>query len=329
MSQRRRSNQCYGVGSARVGRRALAPDADPPFAFAVSRDRFSPARPASPTDTMRFCLSFTGCDAIRRVVHLLLAVFAVAPSGCQVAQQTAAPLGRQLWSEVSGDYRQLYASSETYKLMGPAFAVGATMAHTDIDEDFRQWYQEDVRSSDTDHVAEVGRVLGDGMYVVPAYLAAYGVGAVFHESAAARGVGEWGNRCFRSFAVGTPALLVTQAATGASRPGETNAESDWVPFHDTNGVSGHAFVGALPFMNAAAMCENPVGKVALYTASAFPAWHRVNHDSHYASQAMLGWMLAYTTVAAVDRTNEEQIRAMVIEPVPTGDGPGIGMTFRY
>ena len=77
------------------------------------------------------------------------------------------------------------------------------------------------------------------------------------ESTVARGFGEWGNRCFRSFAAGTPALLAVQAATGASRPGETNAESDWVPIRYLNkGVARVPLMGF--FRNSAIGLVTPV-----------------------------------------------------------------------
>ena len=40
-------------------------------------------------------------------------------------------------------------------------------------------------------------------------------------------------------------MLLMQRVTGASRAGESDSGSHWRPFHDSNGVSGHAFMGAV------------------------------------------------------------------------------------
>jgi hypothetical protein len=50
--------------------------------------------------------------------------------------------------------------------------------------------------------------------------------------------------------VGAPPLYVMQQVTGSSRPGEGSAGSHWHFLNDNNGVSGHAFIGAVPFLAA-------------------------------------------------------------------------------
>jgi len=65
-------------------------------------------------------------------------------------------------------------------------------------------------------------------------------------------------------------------------------------------VSGHAFVGAVPFLTLAKMAENqkPL-QVLAYALSVLTAWSRVNDNAHYTSQAILGWYMAYESVDAV------------------------------
>ena len=75
--------------------------------------------------------------------------------------------------------------------------------------------------------------------------------------------------------VGAPATGVLQVAIGASRPSETAAGSRWRPFHDNNGVSGHAFVGAVPFLAAAKYTDNRLLQVALIAASTVTASSRI------------------------------------------------------
>jgi hypothetical protein len=57
--------------------------------------------------------------------------------------------------------------------------------------------------------------------------------------------GKWATRSLRTMLVGTPPLLVLQKVLGASRPTEDN--SRWHSFKDNNAVSGHSFMGVVPF----------------------------------------------------------------------------------
>jgi hypothetical protein len=119
-----------------------------------------------------------------------------------------------------------------------------------------------------------------------------------------------------------------QATLGASRPGETDHESRWKPFDDTNAVSGHAFVGAVPFITAAKMTENPFVKGSLYFCSTLTAWSRVNDDRHYLSQACLGWWMAYLACDAVQATESSNDERLTLVPVNSPEMVGIGMVFR-
>ena len=110
--------------------------------------------------------------------------------------------------------------------------------------------------------------LGEGRYELAVWGTATVTGLVFDESVLGEVVGEWGSRSLRTFAVGAPPLYVLQLATGASRPADGHG-SHWHWFNDNNGVSGHAFIGAVPFLAAAEMVENPWAKGSLYVCSTF------------------------------------------------------------
>ena len=123
-------------------------------------------------------------------------------------------------------------------------------------------------------------------------------------------------------------MLLMQRVTGASRPGESNSGSHWRPFHDCNGVSGHAFMGAVPFLCAGKMTDEIPFKVAFYAASVFPCVQRIVSDKHYISQTFLGWTMAYVAATAVDRT-EQADRRVTVFPVFTDDGVGAGVEYRW
>jgi hypothetical protein len=220
-----------------------------------------------------------------------------------------------------------YYSKRTAALMAEGFALGAVMANTSIDHDIRDWYQDDVRTDDGDEFAKAAKQLGEGIYVLPALAGGLLIGELLDDSPPASVLGDWSDRSLRAALVGAPPMLFMQLATGASRPTETDHNSAWRPFEDSNGVSGHSFVGAFPLITAAKMTDDPIAKTAFYGASTLAAWSRVNDDAHYTSQAILGWWMAYLACSAVDQT-ECQLRDVHFMPVPVGDGVGMGIIWQ-
>jgi hypothetical protein len=139
-------------------------------------------------------------------------------------------------------------------------------------------------------------------------------------------LGQWGGRTTRGYLVGFPMLLTSQYLVGASRPYDGDGGSGWAPFADDNGVSGHAFMGAMPFLTAANMCESPWAKAFCYAGSIITPLSRIEHDAHFTSQVILGWWLAYMASNAVDSTITS-FGGWSLEPMPVRDG--IGMMFAW
>ena len=133
----------------------------------------------------------------------------------------------------------------------------------------------------------------------------------------------------RAYLVGGLALLAAQRLTGASRPGETNYQSSWKPFNDDNGVSGHALIGAVPFLTVAKMCEDKkVIKSICYLLSSVTAWSRINDNAHYTSQAVLGWYLAWETTDAVNSQGEKE-QSVTFVPIFEKDGLGLCFSIQW
>jgi hypothetical protein len=80
-------------------------------------------------------------------------------------------------------------------------------------------------------------------------------------------------------------------------------------------VSDHAFIGAVPFITAAKMNENPYIKGALYGLSVLPGLSRINDNKHYFSQVLLGWYLAFLSCNAVEKTNMRKNTKVAIVPL--------------
>jgi membrane-associated phospholipid phosphatase len=142
-------------------------------------------------------------------------------------------------------------------------------------------------------------------------------------------LGDFTDRAFRGYLVGAPALLAFQSLLGAGRP--DGGSSRWQPFRRHNAVSGHTYVGAVPFITAAQMTDKPYVKGLFYTLSTFCAWSRVNDDAHYLSQALLGWYLAYLSVRAVTTTESRTPlpRGLTIFPVSETNKVGIGLHYQH
>lgn len=222
------------------------------------------------------------------------------------------------------DYKSFYSLDRITRL-GIGFGVGAVGANTNIDTQVQNWYQDNIRSKRTDDFSKTVKVFGEGKYLIPLSLLSASINYFDAESP----VGVWGVYTSRAYLTGTPALLLMQKITGASRPGETDHDSKWRPFDDNNGVSGHAFMGAIPFLTLANMYDdNKVVKYLAYAASFATAWSRVNDDSHYLSQAALGWYMAFESVDAVFDADREK-KNISITPMIGRDSYGVSVQMKW
>ncbi len=230
------------------------------------------------------------------------------------------------------DYRNFY-SCENLTCVTAAFGAGALMANTGFDTTMQNAWQTGITGSQTGSFFSATKDIGDGIYLLPAAGIAAAAGVALEGMPVGDALGGWGSRSLRIFLVGGPPVYVLQVATGASRPsnnGSVNAESssgsDWKFFQDNNGVSGHSFMGAIPFLAAADMVEHPLAKGTLYVCSTFVGFSRINDDAHYSSQAFLGWYLAWASSLAVSRTEHHFAGFEVrVVPVPVGDQGGLGL----
>lgn len=230
--------------------------------------------------------------------------------------------------KVLEDYRNFY-SCESLVCLGAAFGAGALMANTGFDTTMQGAWQTGVEPTQLGSFFSGCKDIGEGRYVLPVFGAAAVAGLVFEGNAAGDVVGEWGSRTLRMFVVGAPPLYVMQWVTGASRPNDSNG-SRWHSFADNNGVSGHAFVGAIPFLAAADMVESPLLKGTLYVCSTFVGFSRMTDNAHFPSQVFLGWYLAWASSRAVSAT-EMHFAGMEVRvvPLPTADLGGLAVEARW
>jgi hypothetical protein len=241
-------------------------------------------------------------------------------------QDRPAPLIGRMWDDQKNFY-----SAESLTLLGGGLIVGGAMANSSIDDGIHRHFQSSVRGATSDDWFEslhASKELGNGMYTLPAFATAWAAGELFPDNAFVETSGQWGERSMRGFVVGAPPLIIMQQITGGSRPTETDESSEWHSFRDNNGISGHAFMGSLPFITAAKMTENRGYKLLFYAGSTIAPLSRINDNAHYPSQVALGWWMAYLAASAIDATESPNARWRFY-PYSTGDSSGMMAEFWY
>jgi len=233
---------------------------------------------------------------------------------------------QSVWSTIGDDYSNFYADSDRWIRFGVTFGSMAVVANTDIDQNIQDWYQDEIRSNSTDDFAKFAKLFGEGKYMIPISLLASSINLIDDDSS----VGYWGARTARAYLVGGPGLLVAQRLTGSLRPSSETDNPDenshWNPINAENGVSGHSFMGAVPFMVIAKMYDDNVYvKYAAYLGSTLAAWSRINDNQHYTSQTLLGWYLAYESVDSVFDTDKKQDK-LTFAPMIGQDFYGISVS---
>jgi hypothetical protein len=202
-------------------------------------------------------------------------------------------------SDVWHDYKSFYDWPSLLEL-GAGVGAASILANTTADQSFRDWYQTRVRTRDLDRFGYFWKGFGEVEYTVPAAAGLALAGAIFDDTDAGGLLEQFGGRATRAYLVGGPPMLFGQLLLGSTRPGpDYEDNSRWRPFAADNGISGHAFVGAVPFITAAMMTDSPWLQGGLYAMSVLPGWSRIEHDAHYLSQACLGWWIAYLSCSAV------------------------------
>lgn len=220
------------------------------------------------------------------------------------------------------DLKHFYAQQRLY-IYSVSINVAAIMAHTSIDQTLQNWYQREIRSGPTDQAAKIFKPFGNGRIWLPIYASSTLLGRFSFASKSGRYLYQWGNRCLRIIWIGGPPMLLLQRVLGSDRP--TAGTSRWQPFKNAAGVSGHAFMGAVPFLSAASLVENPWSKILLYGLSTFTAISRVNDHKHYLSQILIGWQLAFIAARSISETERRRLTFFPLLINPSGVQLGFGL----
>ncbi len=234
------------------------------------------------------------------------------------------------WERLSADQVNFYSRDSLLNL-ALVFGAGAAVANTDADAQLQRHFQSSVRGASSEEWFDYfhsNKELGNGRYTLPIMGVAWLANEYIDGPPAFETFGKWGEQSMRGFIVGAPPLVLMQHVTGGSRPFETPDGSEWHPFRDNNGVSGHAFMSSLPFITAAKMTDNPLAKSLWYVGSTIGPLSRVNDNAHFTSQVGMGWALAFVASTAVQQSDTGHRGWSVVSQAPTG-GSGFGLQYRW
>lgn len=237
-------------------------------------------------------------------------------------QLSVQPKIQNTWRLLLNDQKEFYLSSNVRPAV-LSLGASAILSNTTMDQEFADWYQHDVRSESLDDVSRVAKSFGEHWPMMGAYAAASLTGRLLDKDSR---LAAWGDQSTRSMLVGVPPLLFLQKAIGSSRPNDVPPSSTWDFWNDDNGASGHTFVGAVPFLVAAQMTDDPRWKTTWTVLSTFTGWSRINDNDHYLSHVIVGWWLAYASTRSVDRSN---FGPFEVRPLLQNGDLGLGVDWNY
>lgn len=213
-------------------------------------------------------------------------------------------IARNIKSTILGDYRSFYAPGNLKYLL-VSISVAGVLANTDADRDFQDCYQNSVRNDNTNQFSKVAKPIGNIYEPIGVYTGLTILGSFTKHTTPGAIAHELGSKSLRAIIVGAPLVGLLQYVLGASRP--TERGSEWHPFRDTNAASGHAFMGAVPFLTTSKMVRPKYLKALLYAGSLATGISRINDNKHYLSQVILGWSIAYLSTKSVDVGKKRKI----------------------
>jgi len=219
---------------------------------------------------------------------LVLVCALLAAPGFRRRRGRSAPLFRGTGSH----WRRQY-SRRSFLLLGAAVAGAGVAVYSGLDAAVSDWHERKVRSAASNRVSRVGYELGNRPWFL-VWLAVAAVDAWVRSGPFSR----WGRANFEAMVVGLPILWTVQRGLGADRPSAEFPTPHWQPLHKDHAASGHAFIAAVPWLNAARALGLHRWQPLLLAGSWLSAWSRLNDRKHYLSQIWLGWFIAWQATAA-------------------------------
>lgn len=244
-------------------------------------------------------------------------------SAC-IAKAQMLPLVNQVFI----DYQTYYSVPAIGKpLIG--LSIGGILANAEFDLIFSDEWQHHIRCHFTDKVSNNIDTYSDFFQyptAIPLYLVSMWLKDIYCYHPSLEAFGEWGNHSLRTLLLGAPQQAVLTAILGGGRP-ETG-QPQWHLGRYNRAISGDAFYGAIPMLNLSKMTLNPILKSTFFMLSLLPGLARIDLNKHYASQAFLGWWLAFcatTTIWNADEVSKKP-HFWSVQIVPLQEGIFLGLT---
>lgn len=270
---------------------------------------------------------------LTRIAHtlaLLVSISVFPPLSFAQDNMLKAVCQSNFWWAVVDDHRQHY-SQQGLAYLGITLGFNAILANTHLDQSIQSRYQQHVRSKTTDELSkkiDQFSTIKQLTVMLPTYLTTMWISQTVNLPVT-HSAGHWANRSLRTLLLGAPQQAVFTEFLGAGRPNQKH-NSHWHFFKHNRAVSGHAFYGAVPLINAAMVSDSLKTKVLFYGLSALPALSRVNLNRHYLSQASLGWSLAYIAARSVNLTeNKQKLNRMQFTVQPIHLGWSVGLHYEF
>lgn len=277
--------------------------------------------------------------ALKKSIFILLLTLIGALGHCENSTGTLGPACNNpdpyqaainLKNDVLCDF-SIYFGKENLQDLGVMFTLIATMANTDLDYSLSHRWKKAIHSARSDSFFKIPDKVGSYNYVAM-YLGTMAMGHYHCDTEMGHTLYTWGYRSLRTlFLVGVQDPFYGWFI-GNGRPYDGKHTSKWKLFKKGGeaGCSGHSFNGAIPFMTAAMMSDSIPLKVGFYGLALLPGLARINKQSHYTSQVLLSWTIAYLAARSIDYSEEARdCCAFSTCVVPTKGGAYIQAKARF
>lgn len=237
---------------------------------------------------------------IIRKISILACFCVILPS---ILNGTPAPVIKLKYGLVlAGHDQKNFYSSENLLILGSVLTTMGVLANTSGDMKFRDWYQQHLRSSGSDRVSQYIEPIGNRPYPFIIILSCASLNLFpdrFVELPVINTLANLGSRSVRIMLTGAPPMGLFQRLLGSPRP--TQGSSNWTPFKYATGMSGHTFLGAVPFLAAYTLAENKWLQITAIALSPLVGLSRINDNRHYLSQVIGGWSCAFIAARAIKK----------------------------
>ncbi len=234
-----------------------------------------------------------------------------------------------LVTDIKRDFRSYFTDEDTLKMFLETFVTAGVFANTGLDRSINRHWHRNINNRSTDNFFKIPKAVGGFSYCyIPFYLLCMGVGHLREHTLFGNVMYTWAYRNMRTFILGGMQQVALTTLLGGGRP-ISKEDSKWQPFRYHKGVSGHAFYGAIPFLTAAQMTDPIVPRYALYVFSTLPALSRINSESHYFSQVLLGWALAALSAHRVYESDAAREPCYQVNITPRSQGAMLHASYSF